>query len=71
MLMTTTMMMMVAMAMAMTMAMMMMVVAVMVMMMIAWRLPEELAMESKQSTRMFAGAVVWPDTFSVTIIIIL
>ena len=47
------MMMMVATAMAMRMTMMMMVVAVMPMMMIARPLPEELAMVSKESTRMF------------------
>ena len=48
-----------------------MVVAVMVMMMIAWPLPEELAMVSEESTRVFPRAVVWPETFSVTSIIIL
>ena len=55
----------------MMMTMVVMVVAVMVMMMIAWPLPEELAMVSKESTRIFPRAVVWPGTFTVTIIIIL
>ena len=57
--------------MMMMMTMVVMEVEVMVMMMIAWPLPEELAMVSKESTRMFSGAVVWPETFTVTIIIIL
>ena len=50
--------------MAMTMAMMMMVVAVLVMMTFAWPLPEELAMVSKESTRMFSRAVAWSGTFT-------
>ena len=65
------MLMMLAMAMALTFAMMMMLVAVMVMVMIARPLPEELATVSRQSTRLFPGAVVGPDTCSLTAIIII
>ena len=43
--------------MTMTMIMMMAVAVMVMMMMIARPLPEELAMASKESTRMFSGAV--------------
>ena len=52
----TTMMTMVAMGMSLAMTMMILLVVVMVMM-IAWAVPEELAMMSKESTRVFSGAV--------------
>ena len=55
----------------MMMTMVVMEVEVMVMMMITWPLPEELATVSKESTWLFPRAVVWPGTFTVTIIIIL
>ena len=55
----------------MMMTMVVMEVEVMVMMMIAWPLPEELATVSKEATRMFPRAVVWPGTFTVSIIIII
>ena len=57
--------------MMMMMTMAVMAVALMVMLMIAWPLPEELATVSKESTWVFPRAVVWPGTFTVTIIIIL
>ena len=55
----------------MMMTMVVMEVEVMVMMLIAWPLPEQLALVSKESTRMLLRAVVWPGTFTVTISIIL
>ena len=55
----------------MMMTMAVMEVEVMVMMLIARPLPEELAMVSKEATRIPLRAVAWPGTFAVSIIIIL
>ena len=50
--------------MMMMMTMVVMEVEVMVMMSIAWPLPEQRAMVSKESTRMFSRAVAWSGTFT-------